>query len=42
MKPLKRKLSRTEWSRNLEIRYNYKKFLKITVSERRKQLNINK
>ena len=41
MKPLKRKLSSTEKSRDTEKRFNYKKFIKSTLIERRKQININ-
>jgi hypothetical protein len=41
MKPLKKKMTSTEWARNIESRVNYKKFLKKTVLERRKQININ-
>jgi hypothetical protein len=41
MKPLKKKLSDTDWLKNLMKRWNYNKFVKKTLNERRKQLNIH-
>lgn len=41
MKPLKKKLSSTEWLRKKMKRYNYGKYLKTSVFERRKQKNIH-
>lgn len=41
MKPLKKKMSATEFMRHTLKRFNYGKFLKTTVFERRKQKNIN-
>lgn len=37
----KNKLSRTEWYKNIMKKVNYKKFIRSTVLERRKQKNIN-
>lgn len=42
MKPLKHKRTTAEQTRENEKRSNYNKFLKSTVKERRKQININK
>jgi hypothetical protein len=41
MKPLKHKLTSTEFSKQTDKRSNYKKFIKTTLIQRRKQLNIN-
>lgn len=42
MKPLKKKKTSTEQSRSREDAANYKKFIKTTLKERRKQKAINK
>ena len=42
MKPLKTKLTTTEWMINTMKRFNYGKFVKTTLIERRKQRNLNK
>lgn len=41
MKPLKKKLTATEWMRRTMKKFNYGKFIKTTLIERRKQKNIN-
>jgi len=42
MKQLKKKkLDSLEWYKNIMKKVNYKKFIKTTVLERRKQENIN-
>ena len=42
MKSLKKKLTATEFMRQTMKRFNYGKFIKTTLIERRKQKNINK
>ena len=41
MKPLKKKLSHIDWLKNIMKKCNYNKFVKKTLNERRKQLNIH-
>ena len=41
MKPLKYKLTSTEFSKQTDKRSNYKKFIKTHLIQRRKQLNIH-
>jgi len=42
MKPLKKKMTASEWYRNIMKKVNYKKFIRSTMLEKWKQKNIHK